>query len=331
MTFPELPLNSEERALLDRAARWPGCAWAELTPERTQQITASEGIEFATALLYDRLRRSPDHAAFIQHVETMPEEVPDGLQPLTVAVAPGGFHVENPESGADGRFVLEQAKALGLRTTTVPLRSFPTLRENARLLCDWLRRQPDEPLILVSLSKGSAEVRLALNEPEAALHFRNVVAWVNISGLVRGTPMVRWLRERPMRALMVRLLFWLRGYSYAALHELERGPTGLLGGAFRVPESMTVVHLIGFPLAAHMSRPLAERGYRRIAPLGPNDGGSNLLADMTTLPGLIYPVWGADHYMRPAWDLNVVIRRLFRYLVEQSSQRPALVGSKEQT
>ncbi|MBY0521967.1 MAG: hypothetical protein K2R98_01125 [Gemmataceae bacterium] len=331
MTFPDLPLTAEERALFDRAARWPGCAWAELTPERVQQLAASEGIAFATALLYDRVRRAPEHGSFIERIESMPES--EGLVPrdLTVAIVPGGFHVEHPDSGADGRFLLEQAKALGLQTAVVPLGSFPSLRENARRLCDWLRRRPDERMILVSLSKGSAEVRLALDEPDAALLFRNVAAWVNISGLVYGTPLVRWLFERRPRAMLIRLLFWLRGYSYAGLQELDRGPAGLLDGELRIPEHVTVVHLLGFPLATHMSRPLAQRGYRRIAPLGPNDGGSNLLADMTKLPGLIYPVWGADHYMQPAWDVSILIRRLFRFLGEEPARRPALVGSKEQT
>ena len=96
---------------------------------------------------------------------------------------------------------------------------------------------------------------------------------------------------------------------------MERGPAGLLDGTLQVPDHIQVVHLFGFPLAEHLSRPLAQRGFHRIASLGPNDGGSNLLSDLIGLPGLTYPVWGADHYLRPNWDIGSLIRRLFHYLL----------------
>ena len=233
---------------------------------------------------------------------------------VTVVVVPGAFYREHPESGADGGFVLEQARRLGCKTALVPFDSFGTLKHNVQFLCDWLRRQPTGPLILVSLSKAGAEVRLALAEPGA---FRNVIAWVNVSGLVRGTPMVNWLLRHPARALLIRLMFWWKSYAWTGVKELEWGPTGTLAGEFHVPADLLVVHLFGFPLARHLSRPLARRGHRRLTPLGPNDGGANLLADLVGLPGLIYPVWGADHYLQPAWDIQALLRRVICYIVRE--------------
>jgi hypothetical protein len=309
-------LPAEERALLDRVAAWPGFAWPELSAERLQALAAAEGIDFATALLYDRLRRSAEHGPFIAQLEALPEAHAPiaGAADVTLAVAPGGFYRERPDTGADGGFLLEQATWLGCRTAVLPLESFGTLDANARIVGDWLREKSG-PIILVSLSKSGAEVRLALDRPEAAHTFAHVTAWVNLSGIVRGTPMVGWLLRRPLRCCVIRLLFRLRGYSFAALAQMQRGRAGLLELPLRLPPHLKVIHLFGFPLERHLSRPLSRRGHARIAPLGPNDGGANLLADLIGMPGTIYPVWGADHYLRPAWNLDSLLSRMFGELV----------------
>jgi len=310
-------LTAEECALLDRAASWPGCTWGELSPEIVQQLAAHEGVDFVTALLYHRLCNSDEHGRFIRAVDAVPDtpEARGLLHDVTVAIVPGAFYAEHPETGADGRFAQVEAARLGCRTALVPLLSFGPLRENAGRLLDWLDRQPPQPIVLVSLSKAGAEVRLALEDRSAADRFRHVVAWFNLSGLVRGTAVVDWLFRHRLRALGVRLLFYWNGYSFGALHELERWP-GMLHGDFQLPAELLVVHVYGFPLVRHLSRPLARRGHCRLTPLGPNDGGATLLADLVGLPGRIYPVWGADHYLQPAWDFNGMLRRLFLYVAE---------------
>jgi hypothetical protein len=325
------PWTTEEQRLLERAAAWPGCAWSELTAETIRLLTLQEGIDFATALLFDRLRRSEEHGFFIHRLEAT-SETPTGswAREATVAVVPGAFYVEHPETGADGSFVLEQAARLGCRTQCVPLLSFGTPRGNARLLNEWLADQPDEPLVLVSLSKGGAEVKLALEEPEAAQTFRHVAAWINLSGLLRGAAIVNWLFRHRLRTMLVRLMLWWHGYRFDALRELQHGPAGVLDGELRLPPDLLVIHVFGFPLGAAVSRPIARRGHRRLTPFGPNDGGANLLADLLTLQGLVYPVWGADHYLRPDGDVAALIRRLFCFVGEERfNKRPAARTGEE--
>jgi len=321
-------ISPEECALLNRAASWPGCTWGELSPQIVQQITAHEGVDFATAVLYDRLCNSDEHGRFMGEVDAMRDtsEARTLLHDVTVAIVPGAFYEERPETGADGRFVEEEAARLGCRTARVPLLSFGPLRENAERLVDWLEHQPPQPIVLVSLSKAGAEVRVALESQSAAHRFRHVVAWFNLSGLVRGTAVVDWLFRHRLRALGVRLLFYWNGYSYGALHELERWP-GMLRGEFQLPAELLAVHVYGFPLVRHLSRPLARRGHRRLAPLGPNDGGASLLADLIGLPGHVYPVWGADHYLQPAWDFGDLLRRLLLYVAEHKLREAAALGT----
>src|SRR5262249_734546 len=83
---------------------------------------------------------------------------------------------------ADGSFVLEAVQRLNCRIERVPLPSFGPLRAGAALVRDWLRARAGEEIVLVSLSKGGAEGKLALAEPDAAETFRPVRAWGRLWG-----------------------------------------------------------------------------------------------------------------------------------------------------
>jgi len=193
--------------------------------------------------------------------------------------------------------------------------SFGSLRINARIVCEWLARDRRDNLVLVSLSKGGADIKVALAEPGAADAFRKVAFWINLSGLLSGTPLVDWLFARRLRRLAVRLLFWWRGFDFSVVPELAYGPGTPLAAPLRLPDHLRAIHVVGFPLERHLTNRLARRCYRRVRPLGPNDGAGILLADVGQWPGFVVPVWGADHYLRPAGlDVRSLARRLLLYV-----------------
>jgi hypothetical protein len=61
----------EVRLLHEAAQAYPGVTYADLTNETLVEITAARGVDFATALFYDRIRRSPEHGAFIARTESL--------------------------------------------------------------------------------------------------------------------------------------------------------------------------------------------------------------------------------------------------------------------
>jgi hypothetical protein len=327
-----VPTNYERR-LLERAARWPGYDhYSELSEEAVRQLAEHEGLDFATAVLYDRIVRSPEQRRFIDRLwAESARGIEQARLDATLVIVPGAFYLEFPHTGADGRMLREEASRLGCESEMVPLQSFGSLAENVRILCDWLDRRPPGNVILASLSKGGAEVKVALTRPDAATVFRHVVCWVNLSGLLHGTPLADWLLRSRLRRLWFRLLFWWRRYNYSAIAELARGPDAPLAQEVRLPAHMRAIHLVGFPLACHLSNGLARRGYRRVRHLGPNDGAGIVLADVCRLPGFIYPVWGADHYLRPnGKEQRELARRILCYVGAElwSCPRAATCGPR---
>ncbi len=201
----------------------------------------------------------------------------------------------------------------------VPVESFGSLARNAAVIANWLSQHGQQQVVLISLSKGSADLKIALGLPEAHRLFGNVTAWISLSGLPQGTPLVAWLRRQPLRRLGVRLLLRLRGQRYSVVEELRPEAGGPLTTWPALPPRVRVIHVVSFPLRRHLAHPWAERGYERVAPLGPNDGGGFLLGDVTRLPGTVFPVWGADHYLQPAWDTTPLLRGV---LAEAMSPQP---------
>jgi hypothetical protein len=313
------PLTEYDERLLRDAADCPDHpSWKDLSAEVLREVAARKGADFATALLYDRLIRSPEHGWFYERVQSLPGscEAPFGG---TLAIVPGACYREYPQTGADGRRLREVAAEWGWKVETISIASLGALSTNARMVSQWLAERPLEPIVLVSLSKGGADVKTALAAPEQAEAFRNVVVWINLSGILHGTPVVSWFKRTVWRRALIRFLCWRHGFEYSVFEDLDRSDYGPLAPPLAAPPWLRVVHIVGFPLLRHLKSKRARRGYRRIGELGPSDGGGIVLGDLARLPGVIYPVWGVDHYLDPDWDVRPLVRRILSVAVDAST------------
>jgi hypothetical protein len=312
-------IADDDGALLAQAAQDSHAPeWEYLDQAAVALLTSERGIDYTTAVLYDRLIRSRTHGPVIAQIERLrhePAQAPS-LAGMTCAVAPGAFYREFPHTGADGRILRDAAEQFGCRTTVIPTASTGALESNATAILDWLRANTTRPVILASVSKGGSDVKAALARPGAAEAFQHVVAWVSVCGILDGSPMVNWLLHRRVRLAFYRFLFRWRGYNFDVIRDLRYGPGAPLNGALRLPRRLEPIHVIGFPLSQHMTNRLTCTLRQRIAALGPNDG-SILLADACRWPGVVLPVWGADHYLRPSWELRTLARAIFAYLGRQ--------------
>jgi hypothetical protein len=304
-------LDRDDADLFDRV-RKSGLAddARSINAARLSKISAEHGIDFATAVFYLAHRASDDLPG--------PEETPP-----TLLIVPGAFHRHHHGTGADGSRLMAAARELGWPAEVLPVGSLASVLTNAEILIDHLTRLTGRPVVLASLSKGSADVVAALRHQRAADAFASVQGWLNLSGLVRGTALIEWLRARPLRLAGVHLLLWSKGLRFAPLDELRRSPGGPVHEPWSLPSHVRAIHVVGCPTRRHLRHPWAVRGYDRLTPLGPNDGGGILLGDLAGLPGLIYPVWGTDHYLDPPWDFSQTVRRLLRHAAQSHSAASA--------
>jgi hypothetical protein len=295
--------SAGDRELLKQAAEQPHLGnCRELNVANLGEIAAREGIEFATALAYDRVLRQARNREFFDLAARSSGERID--PEVLFAIVPGAFYQVHKHSGADGARLVRILRSAGARVEMVPFGNLGRVQENARLIAEWLRARSGEKVVLLSLSKGSADVKVALRErPELA---DKLLGWVSLSGISNGTALVDWLVRQRWRMVGIRFYFWWRRLELAALEDLRTGGSLEEWGSAR--EKLPLVNVCGFPLQRHLTHRWAPKGYRRLARLGPNDGGGILLGEVTQRPGIIFPVWGTDHYLTPSWDCEAQLR-----------------------
>jgi hypothetical protein len=295
------------------AEAYPELGFDECTREALAAIAARHGVDFATALFYDRIRRAPQNRELIEAIERADE--PIAAPPRVrgrVLIAPALFYRERPDIGGDGMAIQLAARAAGLEVEVLPVDSAGTAHENGIRLRTLLAERCTDRTVLVSLSKGAADVRVALESMPPPPGLR---AWVIVSGLLHGTPAIDHLMRRWWRRLGLRLLLARYRAPFELVHEFSaRGPSPLNRPAF-APDGLLVINLFGCPLSDHLGTRFGRRRHRELAPHGPNDG-LTLLRDAIVEPGLAYPLWGADHYFRTA-EVPRVLSRLIAFLVDR--------------
>ncbi len=319
--------DAEDLALFRRVrADDPFAAVKTVTPLALQELAATRGAAYATAAIYLRLMRSADARLICDEAEHL-HDTPPG-EPPHVVIMPGAFHLHHKNTGADGQNVRAMARRLGWSSEVVPVGSLGSLDQNAAALIDHLRKCDAGKIVLVSLSKGSADVAAALAKSRDPDPFEKVLVWVSLSGLTFGTPLVDWLGRQWWRMPFVHMLLWSKGLRFGELAELTYGPAARLTIAPPLPSHLTAIHVLGFPCRKHLRHPWATRGYNRLLPLGPNDGGGILLADSERLPGVVVPVWGADHYLAPSWDFSPILRNVLLHAARSQTIASAIPATR---
>jgi hypothetical protein len=312
-----LTASMEERvsgppAHAETPATAAGLDYKSLTAARLAEMVREQGIDLATTHFYQCICRTEPHRSFLRQLDAL-ENNSWGAGPhkYKILVAPAAFYKEHPKFGGDGRIIHEVARECGISSSTIPVPSTGSVSRNAKMIARQLAGEAEGSIILASLSKGGADVRIALEQqPEIASKVR---VWLNICGLVRGTSIsdsllgTRWWQ----RGLLRGYLAYTRA-DVDFVSELSGSPGSLLGGAPRIPP-IPVINVVAFPLREHLSKNSAIR-HARMASLGPNDG-STLLRDAIIEPGTICPVWGADHFLRGP-EVPALLKRLLLYAEE---------------
>jgi hypothetical protein len=278
---------------------------------RSRRDPCIGALDHATQALYARVRAAPENRALWRAIEGGPLARHPVAADLRIVLVPGILYRDFPRTGADGAVVREIAAQHGIPFDTVPADGTEGLDSAADQIIARLLGAPAESRVLLfSLSKGSAEVRHALSRQQARLAFRRVHAWISVSGLPFGTPTAELVLRRPLARLWLSAWFWLRRWRLERVRELlAHRPAA----SFEIPPHLKFVQIAAFPLHAQLRDRRSRRFQRRLAAFGPNDGFA-ILDELAALPGCLYPVWGADHYLRGGPDLAVAITRLIQYL-----------------
>ncbi len=284
---------------------------AQATRPRLAELTRAHGVDAATTALFRALANDGDQRAFLAELEALAAQKarPRFPRDVRLVVVPGAFYREFPRYGSGGEAFLEAALGSGLMAERVPLASLGRL-ENAveRIEAFFAESRGKTRDVIVTVSMGGLAFRRAVERRPQL--FTGALGWINVAGLLAGSAAADHILASPWRRTLLRSYLRWRGGAAQIIEDLCWQPEA---GPFRVPAGLPVVSCVGLPLARHVAsrRNLAAR-HRALAAHGPNDGAT-LLADTIVRPGLVLPLWGADHYFQTFDRVASAVDQLLRY------------------
>ncbi len=287
----------------------------EFNPATLRRWTADHGCGMATCLAYEHLHRIGANASFLERFSRLPATAKCDGERFHVLIVPTMYYQEHPELGGDGRLVQEIAKKFGIECTVLEIGSLESISENATQLWNLFASCEHERIVLFSLSKGTADMkRMVLTENCEQLLGR-IRGWVNISGMPAGTALTGAGRRTPVNNVFLKTWVRLRGGAATLLDELDdQHPYST--AELSIPEHIEVINIFGLPLQCHCRRPV-DKTHAWLADYGPNDGYVLMEKSLLT-PGLVVPIWGADHYLRvPEFCQNIY--RVFQYYLSKEN------------
>lgn len=316
---PDL-MTGEDVRLMDRLTNdWPDFQNEAVDAARLAEISHSIGIDAATALFYLHLCDSPENRTFLEalcgrDLPLGPQAPPARAHGPKILIAPAALYREFPSYRGDGALVREAAAAAGLRSEIIPTGSTSGVRANAEIIAEFIDREPEPKIILASMSKGGADARYAFEAgwiPEGRIQ-----SWLQICGTIHGSPLANEVLHHDwLRRALVNGYLKVSGGSTAMVSDLAHGEPTVLSAPAISPPGVTVVNFLGFPMRRHLTGSSRKR-HARLEHHGPNDG-MLVLADSILRPGIVCPIWGANHHFHVP-NLERLLARALLVLDQQS-------------
>jgi hypothetical protein len=149
-------------------------------------------------------------------------------------------------------------------------------------------------VVLVSVSKGSAETALALGRLLSWDESGHVLAWINVNGGVRGSPLadesLNWRRN-----LTTRLSLWLTYRDNGAgLRSMRSRHRRAVFESLDLPPHVVIVNVAAVPFSGQVTR--RAGGYDKLLnKYGPHDGSLLILDQLIENAPTVVEL-GFDHF-----------------------------------
>ncbi|MBA2408405.1 MAG: hypothetical protein H0V62_01025 [Gammaproteobacteria bacterium] len=303
---------------------------ADFTRENLRELSARFSPDFATLLFTRQLLRQDSNRRLHRAVQRENERLLSALaadKPLpevsdpgyTLLFAPGWFYATT-DSGADFARQRETLTRMGYDARLIETQENGTVEDNAVIIADTIRRFSPEArdIILVSVSKGGPEAAFALGHLLEPHETRRVGAWINVGGLLRGTPLANRAFEWPT-SWLARAYFLYKGWDMAGVASLTGRRSDARLRRIHMPAHLFVLNYVGAPLSGQVLPGRTSDNFSSMRQLGPNDG-LTLLVDELVLGGATLVEPGLDHYfLDPLIDLKTAA--LARVVIDRLEKR----------
>jgi hypothetical protein len=289
-----------------------------------KNITEELGIELATAVFLRTLQDSKIHGSFTRQVRAFDFRGWDAITAraakIEVAVVASNLFQSGRRWGEHVEDWRTWARDLGFTTDVVETDPRCSVAANARVIFEYLGRNPNRRRILVTYGQGSAEFRYMLhrrvqrdeNDPLPE-EVRKLCGWINVCGAFAGASSSRYFQESRVRRLIARLRFKVAGRNPIALAETS-SQFPLWRRSLPLIPGIEIASIVGVAYRHRVPVSLVPT-FIELAKSGPNDGAVSVV-EASAHPGSIIAVPGLSN-----WAENSILEPAFKRTLAVIGQR----------
>jgi len=278
------------------------------TRDELSIISREFSVDFASLFLTDLLLSEKKNKELNQVFENYlgREAVfePNVLNSYLILYVPGWNYVKNGRlTGADFAQPRKLASNIGFENYLVPLVSAGSVEENAKVLQATVHKhaQSGKKILIAGASSAGPVIHLALGEMMSDVELKPIKAWLNLGGILQGSPLLDFLQEGPRRAFF-ELVVWAEGWRKEAIFSMNTNQSRRRFERLKKNPGILVVNYMGVPLSGQLSKYSKDK-YPLLKTIGPNDG-LTLLTDIIAPNSMTIVSLGNDHFIAEDPQIN---------------------------
>lgn len=314
--------------------------------ELLQQLSDSISVDFASLLLAERIVADEANRAiaamYQRELEIVRSERDNAAaasgppdRQFLILFVPGWDYVESgPVTGADFARPRQIISELGIENKLVEIEPTGAIETNAQIVVDEVKRpwHHERDIIIVSASSGGPATALAVGGILSAQQSGRIKAWINIGGILQGSPVSDHYLSWP-RSWLARVVLFFKGWDYGSIRSMSVKQSRERFSRLHFPDHLLIINYIGIPLSGDITE-RASGTYPALRKYGPNDGFTLITDELAPNSVTITDV-GRDHFFNedPEIDLKTVAlaRTVFRALREKANETQKITERKGKT
>ncbi len=167
-------------------------------------------------------------------------------------------------------------------------------------------------------SSAGPAVTYALGSKLTSNQLKPVVGWINVGGILRGSPLVDHYSRWP-RSIILNVATWWNDWSSRNIKSMSTAQSRKRFATLSLPSHITIVNYLGIPVSGSISR-YSQDKYPILQEMGPNDG-LTLITDAIAPNSVSIISLGTDHFFAEDPDINLktvaAIKAILRHIENQ--------------
>lgn len=219
------------------------------------------------------------------------------LKEYFIAFVPGLAYKQDTTTGADFARQRRLLTSNGISNGLIEIGEWDLVDNNAIIIANYLKDlgTKHKKIIIVSASKGGLETGIALGKVLKVEETKSIKAWINVGGILRGSPIADNYLKAPKK-WFAKFMLWTKGKKMDIVEDMSYEKRKISFNGLKFPENVKIINFVGAPLATKIDKEIRSR-YCSMISFGPNDGLTPL-ADEVTDNGIIISEIGLDHYFK---------------------------------